>query len=152
MAILGKGYLARSISSIIFTFMILLLSYLIYVHPVFLIGYLIFDFRTDPFHLIILSLIIACITFIYLRTHLSNSLIRIFIYNGMGLGFIGFWVSNLGLIISIFRKIIGLKLVCASLFLFFLLSLHGLSQGRLIKLKDLKFESAKVNETKTFYL
>ncbi len=148
--ILFNRYLTQSVRFFIFALLILLLSYLLYVHPVFLISYLIFDFKTSLFYLIIPSLIITCVTLIYLKTHFTNSLIRSFIHNGMGLGFIGFWVFNIGLLFSIFQKDYKYEIGCSSFFVFFLLSLHGLIQGRLIKLKVLKFESAKINAAAKF--
>ena len=150
MAILINNKLAKSFRNTILTLMLLLLSYLVYVHPVFLISYLIFDFKTSLFYLAIPSLIITCVTLIYLKTHFTNSLIKSFIHNGMGLGFIGFWVFNLGLLFSIFQKDYKYEIGCSSFFVFFLLSLHGLIQGRLIKLKVLKFESAKINAAVKF--
>ena len=104
MAILNNNKLARSFRNAMLALMILLLSYLFYVQPIFLIGYLIFDFEANPFHLAVLSMGIACIIFVYLTTHLSNIFVRSFVHYGMGLGFICFFVLDLALIVSTLQK------------------------------------------------
>tara|TARA_B100000963_G_scaffold359256_1_gene386021 strand:+ start:272 stop:1390 length:1119 start_codon:yes stop_codon:yes gene_type:complete len=150
MGIVDSNNLAKSLRNTGFALISLLVSFFVYVYPIVLIGYLIFDLEPNPFHLAISSLGIACIIFVYLRTNLSSFYIRSFIFYGMGLGFIGFCVFNLGLIISTFQKDYKLEIGYLSLLSFLALSLYSFWQGRIIKLKILNFESAKINEPLKF--
>jgi len=76
--------------------------------------------------------------------------LKIFVYDGMGIGFISFVIINIFLIISFFSKIDNFILGIISLTLILIISFIGFIFGHIIFLKKLKFSSYKIKKKSSF--
>ena len=130
----------------LFALAALLLSYLIYIYPLFLLSHLLADTPVFHFSSIILSLAVAAIVLIYLRTHLSSIFLRRFIYYGMGLGFLAFWIFNLGFLSALFLPEWKAEIGIAACVLFAGVSSYSIYQGTSLKTKQLTFHSPKITD------
>jgi uncharacterized protein len=128
----------------IFVLIILALSFFIYVYPINLLGYLLFDSKIIEPLSFIPTVIIASAAFLYFRTHSTSRLLRGFIYYGMGLGFIGFCLFNIGLIASMIAPKFTLEIGLGCLILFVFTCFKSILNGRKIHLKHIHFSSPKI--------
>ena len=64
----------------------------------------------------------------------------------MGIGFLSFWVVNVGFLFKIFSPNFRNELGVICIFLIFLITLYSLINGSLINLKSIKITSSKVDE------
>jgi len=122
------------------------ITYLVYVYPFFLLSHLLFDTDIHQIYSALLSLIIFVMVFVYLRTHISSPLLRGLTHYGMGLGFLGFCIFNLGYLASFIMPAVKCESGIISLAIFICVAVISLIQGRKIKIKSLRFESAKLTK------
>ena len=64
----------------------------------------------------------------------------------MGIGFISFWVVNLGLLVDSFYSINSPALGVICIFSIIVITIYSLVNGRFINLKSIKIISSKVDE------
>ena len=129
-----------------FYIFILLLTYLIYVYPFDVLNY--FFFKESIFKLssFIFTAIPYLIIILYFKSYNIFPLIKLFVNEGLGIGFISFWVVNLGLLIDNFYSIssASLGLVCLSSII--LIIIYSLINARFISLKSISILSSKIDE------
>ena len=130
--------------TVLFALAALLLSYLIYIYPLFLLSHLLADTPVFHFSSFILSVAVAVIVLSYLRTHLSSIFLRRFIYYGMGLGFLAFWIFNAGFLSALFMPEWKAEIGIAACVLFAGVSSYSIYQGTSLKTKQLTFHSPKI--------
>lgn len=135
--------------NIIFGLVVLLTTYLIYIYPVFLIAHLLFGTVIFQKYSILLTVLLFGVVFTYLRTHLSSPLLSGFIYYGMGTGFIGFSIFNLGYLSALIMPSLAIEIGQIALVVFLIITGISLKKGRDIKLKTLTIESTKLSSSKT---
>ena len=121
----------------LFYLVVFCVTYFIYVYPFEILNELIFDEivnrRVSFYYTIIISILII----FYFRSYASLKPLRIFIYEGMGVGFISFWIVTIAYffskIILIDSQIIGI----VALVIILLLSLISFYYGNKVYLKKL---------------
>jgi predicted MPP superfamily phosphohydrolase len=130
----------------IFAAIIFVFSFLIYIYPLNIVAYLLFDARLIQPIAIIPTTIIALTIFVYFKTHFTSSLLSAFIYYGMGIGFIGFSIFNIGLIAALivpdFTREIGMLCFIA----FVITCVKSILNGRYIHLKNIHITSPKIDK------
>lgn len=131
----------RTLISALFVFPV---TYLIYVYPAFVLGHLLFGSAIHQLSSVLLAAGLSVLIFVYLRTHLSTALVRGLTHYGMGFGFLGFCVFNLGLLAASIWPEARFETGLVAVLAFGLLSGFSLYQGRVIQTKSLVFESSKV--------
>ena len=121
-------------------------TYLIYVYPYDILNYFIFKEEIFSISSFYLNLFFYSIVIYYLRSHSTFLLFRILVYEGMGIGFISFWIVNLALltdyVFSIDQKILGIS----SFLIIILITILSLIYGKLIFLKKLKINSSEISK------
>ena len=75
-------------------------SFLIYVYPFEVVRYLIQGDAKSAIYLLILTIISTLLVIYYLRSSSTFLPIKLFVYEGMRLGFISFWIANFALIMN----------------------------------------------------
>ena len=122
-------------------------TYLIYVYPYDILNYFIFKEEIFSISSFYLNLFFYSIVIYYLRSHSTFLLFRILVYEGMGIGFISFWIVNLALltdyIFSTEQKILGIS----SFLIIILISILGLIYGKLVFLKKIKINTSKIKNS-----
>ena len=131
-----------------FTFatIILMLTFLIYIYPLNILTHLFFKTKIVEYVAIIPTAIIALGVFVYFRTHAKSSLLRGVIYYGMGIGFIGFCVFNIGLLTSLIFPKLAFEIGFICLFISSITVVKSISNGRSIHLKKINLTSQKINQ------
>ena len=131
--------------SFIFSIIILTLSFLIYIYPLNIATYLLLNTKvTEPFALIP-TLVIAVGIYVFFKTHYTSPLLGGVIHYGMGIGFIGFWLFNLGLIVCLAlpSKNLEIGLICC--FMTIVICVRSCANGSRIHIKNINFSSPKID-------
>ena len=134
------------IRNLIFAVITLVVTYLIYIYPLavmshLLIGTALFDKRA-----LIASCILAALIFYYLRSHSTAPLLQGITHYGMGMGFIGFWIFNAGLMSAVFLPAYQFDIGLIATALFALVSLKAIWNGRHITFKEIELASPKLTK------
>lgn len=136
--------------NLFFYFIVYIITYLIYIFPFEIINYLIFNNSINVKLSIILTLIFSILIIFYFRSYNTFFLLKFFVYEGMGIGFISFFIVNIALIISYLdildKKLIGILVI----FIIILVTTIGLIYGRLIFVKNIKISSKKIKHKINF--
>ena len=84
----------------IFHIVIFCITYLIYVYPLDVLNYFIFQERILKLSSLLFTIIFYFIIIFHFKSHITFFPLKLFVHEGMGIGFISFWVVNLGLLID----------------------------------------------------
>ena len=130
----------------IFAVIILALSFLIYIYPLNILAHLLFDARIFEPVALIPTVIIAVAVSVYFRTHAKSPLLSAPIYYGMGIGFIGFCVFNLGLLAALAMPESTFEIGLVCLVVSVIACVKGILNGHQIHLKTLHISSPKITQ------
>ena len=131
--------------SFIFSIIILTLSFLIYIYPLNIATYLLLNTKvTEPFALIP-TLVIAVGIYVFFKTHYTSPLLGGVIHYGMGIGFIGFWLFNLGLIVSLALPSNNLEIGLVCSFITIVICVRSCVNGNRIYIKNINLTSPKID-------
>ena len=127
----------------IFTFFA---TYLIYVYPFDILNYFFLKEEIFTISSLLLNFFFYLIVLYYLKSHSTFILFRILVYEGMGIGFISFWIVNLAILTNYFFHIDPIYLGISSLLTIILISILSLTYGKLVFLKKIKINTSKINK------
>ena len=134
----------------LFYVVVFCVTYFIYVYPFEILNELIFNEivnrRVSFYYTIIISILII----FYFRSYASLKPLRIFIYEGMGIGFISFWVVTIAYFLSKFSFLDAYNLGITALFIILLISLISFYYGNKVFSKEINISSNKIKENKSF--
>ena len=130
----------------LFYVVVFCVTYFIYVYPFEILNELIFNEivnrRVSFYYTIIISILII----FYFRSYASLKPLRIFIYEGMGIGFISFWVVTIAYFLSKFSFLNAYNLGITALFIILLISLISFYYGNKVFSKEINISSNKIKE------
>jgi len=129
-----------------FYIIIFFVTYLIYVYPFDVLNYFLMQESIYKFSSLIFTVIFYSIIIFYFKSYNTSTILKLFVHEGMGVGFISFWIVNMGLLIDNFypKNLHVLGGIC---FLSItIISFYSLINGRLINLKSIKIFSPKVED------
>ncbi len=122
------------------------LSFLIYVYPVNVLAHLLVGARIIEPLALIPAAVIALAVLVYFRTHATSPFLSGMIYYGMGIGFIGFFVVNIGLLISLAVPEFVYETGLACLIFWVVACLKSIVNGQRIQLKTIPVTSPKIDQ------
>lgn len=131
---------------------IFIISYFIYIYPFEILSEFLFNQKTNRIYSFIYSILISALIILYFKTKITFLPLKIFIYEGMGIGFISFIIINFLLIINFIISINEFYLGIISLILIILISLIGFYYGNKIFIKKIKISSKKTKRIYKFIL
>ncbi len=120
------------------------LSFLIYVYPLNLLAHLLFDAQIIEPLAIVPTTFIGLTVFVYFRTHLASCLLSGAIYYGMGIGFITFWVFNVGLVLSLLLPAFAMEIGLICLVISVIACFKAILNGKSVELKTIHLTSPKI--------
>ena len=129
-----------------FYLVVFIVSYFIYIYPFEILNDFLFNEKPNRRSSLLYSLFISILVIFYFRSKNTFLPLKFFIYEGMGIGFISFWIINISLIVNYFKIIDKYTLGVLSLFLIIIISLVGILYGRLIFTKKIKILSNKIKK------
>ena len=125
-------------------------SYFIYIYPFEILSDFILNEKVSRQNSFYSTLFVSFLVIYYFRSHNTFFLLKLFVHDGMGVGFISFWIINLALVISLTNFLNDYQLGITSLTLIILLSIYGLVNARFIKIKKLSIPSSKIKRKYNF--
>ena len=131
-----------------FSFYIILfvLTYLFYIFPFETLGKHLTNEITSYEYSIINTVIFFIFIVYYLRSHSTFKPLKIFVYEGLGIGFISFLVVSISLSISSLISINERSLGIISLLIIIIISIYGMLNARKISLKIITLHSSKITK------
>ena len=129
---------------------LLVLTFFIYVYPVMALAHLLIGTAIFTPSGYVASLIIAMMVFYYMRSHSTAPLLSGFTHYGMGIGFIGFSILSIALLIAAFVPHLSQEIGLISLIMVIGTSLYAIGAGRMIAMVELSFASAKITKPTSF--
>ena len=140
----------KKIKSYTFYLFIFVLTYLIYIFPYEIINKYIFNEKNSFEYSIINSIIFTSLIIYYFKSHNTFKPLQIFVYEGMGIGFISLAVVCLGIIFNILTDIKELNIGISCLTLILLISIFGLIKGRKLYVKNIQLSSSNIKQELNF--
>ena len=128
----------------LFYLVVFCVTYFIYIYPLEILNELIFNEKANRRSSFYYTIIISILIIFYFRSYTSLKPLRIFIYEGMGIGFISFWIATIAILINSFFEINSYSLGLLSIIIIILLSLIAFFFGSKIYLKNIHIRSDKI--------
>jgi len=125
---------------------LLFFTYFLYIYPYDSLDFLINNKSIFKKSSLILTFLFSTLIFYYFKSKNTFFLLKLFVYEGIGIGFISFWIINLGHLVNlIIYSPYEIGISC--LFIILILIIISLINGRTIKLQTLKLSSPKLRES-----
>jgi len=134
----------------IFYLVVFATSYFIYIYPFEILSDFILNEKVSRQNSFYSTLFVSLLVIYYFRSHNTFFLLKLFVHEGMGVGFISFWIINLALIISLTNFLNDYQLGITSLTLIIILSVYGLINARFFRIKKLFISSSKIKRKYNF--
>ena len=135
----------NSFRQLIFPGIVVLATFLIYVFPYYALYALISEGRVFHWSALVVTVVFAAMIIYYFRSHSTWWPLKFFVYQGMGVGFMAFWVACFALIVRAMIPGEGVVIGLVSLAVLVLLSVIATVKGRAIKMKTLAIKTDKVS-------
>lgn len=140
----------KIIQNSLFYFVVFCVTYFIYVYPFEIINELLFNEEINRRISFYYTIIISVLIIFYFRSYESLRPLRFFIFEGMGIGFISFWILTISYIFSIFIPEYSYFLGILSLIVIFILTLISFYYGNEVFTKKINISSHKIKSHKSF--
>ena len=134
----------------LFYLVVFCVTYFIYVYPFEILNELIFSEKLNRRSSFYYTIIISVLIIFYFRSYASLKPLRIFIYEGMGIGFISFWIMTFANLINSIFYINSYFIGLISLFIIIILTLISFIFGFKINFKKINIKSNKISQNLSF--
>jgi len=134
----------------LFYLVVFCVTYFIYVYPFEVLNELIFNEKPNRRSSFYYTIIISVLIIFYFRSYTSLKPLRIFIYEGMGIGFISFWIMTLANLINFIFSINSNSIGIISLFIIIILTFISFIFGFKINFKNIHIKSNKIQQNLSF--
>jgi len=134
----------------LFYLVVFCVTYFIYVYPFEVLNELIFNEKPNRRSSFYYTIIISVLIIFYFRSYTSLKPLRIFIYEGMGIGFISFWIMTLANLINFIFSINSYSIGIISLFIIIILTFISFIFGFKINFKNIHIKSNKIQQNLSF--
>ena len=121
-----------------FYLIIFVVCYFIYIFPIEILNEFLFNEKTSRNYSLYYTVLVSVLVSFDFRTYNTFKPLRIFVYEGMGIGFISFWIVNIALLINYIFFINKFFLGIISLFFITILSIISFLLATLIKTRTIK--------------
>jgi predicted MPP superfamily phosphohydrolase len=123
-----------------------ILTYLFYIFPFEILSQYLLNETTSYEYSIINTVIFFILIVFYLRSHNTFKPLKIFVYEGLGIGFISFLIISISLLINSFSSISQKSIGVMSLIIIMAISIYGMLNARRVLLKKITIKSSKINK------
>ena len=134
----------------LFYVVVFCVTYFIYIYPIEILNELLFSEKANRRSSFYYTIIISILIIFYFRSYTSLKPLKIFIYEGMGIGFISFWIVTVAIIIDRILNVNSYYLGLLSLFFILILSLISFYFGSKIYIKNINIKSNKIKSDVSF--
>ena len=127
----------KNIYRILFNVILLIITYLFYIFPFETLNKLLFN-QTQSFqYSLINTLIFYILILYYLRSHSTFKPLKIFVYEGLGIGFISFVIISICVVFNFILQISTFFIGISSLIFIILIYLYGSYNARTINIREI---------------
>ena len=126
---------------IFYYLLLFVITYLLFVFPSEVIEYLILNSEIFNFKSLIITFFINLIILVYFKTFYTSKLLKLFVNEGIGIGFISFIITTLSLIFSFLITSHYSQIGYISIFLIIFITIYSYLNGRKVKLKFIRLNS-----------
>lgn len=140
----------KLIQNTLFYVVVFCVTYFIYVYPFEILNELLFNEITNRRVSFYYTIIISILIIFYFRSYKSLKPLRFFVFEGMGIGFISFWVVTSLYILSLLAPEFSFIFGILSLIIIILLTLISLYYGTKLFSKEINISSEKIKINKSF--
>ena len=126
---------------IFYYLLLFVITYLLFVFPSEVIEYLILNSEIFNFKSLIITFFINLIILVYFKTFYTNKLLKLFVNEGIGIGFISFNITTLSLIFSFLITSHYSQIGYICIFLIIFITIYSYLNGRKVKLKFIRLNS-----------
>ena len=130
----------------LFYIILFILTYLFYIFPFEILSQYLLNETTSYEYSIINTVIFFILIVFYLRSHNTFKPLKIFVYEGLGIGFISFLIISISLLINLFSSISEKSIGVMSLIIIMAISIYGMLNARRVLLKKITIKSSKINK------
>ena len=134
--------------NLIFAAVTWLATFLLYVYPLTTLNHLITASPIITNSALIATTAITALLFYYFRSHATAPWLSAFAHYGVGIGFIGFSITSIGLLVAMFLPAYHVLIGMICLVMLVATSLSAIIQGRRLTVKPLTITSAKLQADK----
>ena len=129
-----------------FFFVVLfIITYLFYIFPFEILNkYLLNESVNFQYSLINTAIFFTLIIY-YLKSHNTFKPLKIFVYEGLGIGFISFMVISFSILVNLSGIFKETSIGITSLIIIFIISAYGMINARNISIKNVELTSAKIH-------
>ena len=136
----------KNLYRLLFNAILLIITYLFYIYPFETLNKLLFN-QTQTFqYSLINTLIFYLLILYYLRSHSTFTPLKIFVYEGLGIGFISFMIISVCLVFNYVFQIDAPFLGISALILIILIYSYGSYNARSINIKEIDIKSSSINK------
>ena len=129
----------------IFFVVLFIITYLFYIFPFEMLNkYLLNESVNSQYSLINTSIFFTLIIY-YLKSHNTFKPLKIFVYEGLGIGFISFMVISFSILVNLSGIFKETSVGITSLIIIFIISAYGMINARNITIKNVELTSAKIH-------
>ena len=129
----------------LFYMILFVLTYLFYIFPFETLSQYLSNKTTSKKYLIINTIIFFILIVYYLRSHSTFKPLKIFVYEGLGIGFISFLIISISILVSSLITISEKTIGIISLLTIMMISIYGMFNARKVLLKKITVKSSKIN-------
>ena len=140
----------KIIQNTLFYVVVFCVTYFIYIYPIEILNELLFNEQANRRSSFYFTIIISILIIFYFRSYTSLKPLKIFIYEGMGIGFISFWVVTAAILIKGIFNFNSYYLGLLSLLFILILSLISFYFGSKIYIKNINIKSNKIKSDVSF--
>ena len=140
----------KKIRSYVFFVIIFFVTYLFYVFPFEILNKYLLNEESNIKNSLINTVIFATLIIYYLKSHNTFAPLKFFVYEGIGVGFISFWVVCIGIILNFINIFNQFSIGIFCIILIILVSGFGFLKGRRINIKKIELFSSKLKKKYNF--
>ena len=130
----------------LFYIILFVLTYLFYIFPFETLSKYLSNEITSYEYSIINTIIFFILIVYYLRSQSTFKPLKIFVYEGLGIGFISFLIISISLLFNSFSSISEKYIGVMSLLIIMMISIYGMFNARKVLLKKINVETSKINK------
>ena len=135
----------KKIYKYFFFIILFIITYLFYIFPFEMLNKYLLNESINFQYSLINTVIFYLLIIYYLRSHNTFKPLKIFVYEGLGIGFISFMVISISILVNLLDIFKETSIGITSLIIIFVLSAYGMINARNISIKKIELTSAKIH-------
>ena len=135
----------KKIYKYFFFIILFIITYLFYIFPFEMLNKYLLNESIRFQYSLINTVIFYVLIIYYLRSHNTFKPLKIFVYEGLGIGFISFMVISISILVNLVDIFKETSIGITSLIIIFVLSAYGMINARNISIKKIELTSAKIH-------